>query len=204
MNNSHGTFSLHKSSALVSLLSMSPTLRLFVPALLFIFAPATSSRAGEPAKIPAKEIAASPYAAVETFVGGVWVATLPPNKAGQAVRLELRFAWSENHQGVRFDSAWVIGEKRAPYTSGQYAWDAAKKKLIMFYTDSGASLVEGPMTPDGNAFVHDLTATDKDGKVEPIRVKLTKAGADAFTNEIFTMKDGAMAKLVEVRYERSH
>jgi hypothetical protein len=173
---------------------------LLVSLLLTLTLPAVL-RAADAAAAPTAP-AASPYAILESFVGGTWIAALPPQKDQPPLRLELRFAWNENKQGVRFDSAWLAGEKRAPYTSGMYAWNAAKKSLIMFYTDSGGSLTEGTVAPEGNVLAHELTLANKDGSVDNVRVRLTKLGTDAFTNEIFVEKNGEWKKIVEVRYER--
>jgi len=144
----------------------------------------------------------SPYAALESFVGGIWVAKFPPQKDQPTMRLELRFAWNENKQGLHFDSTWFFDDKPAPYTSGMYAWNAAKKSLVMFYTDSGGALTEGAVAVEGNVLAHELTLTNKTGTVENIRVRLTKIGGNTFTNEIFTQKDGAWTKFVEAKYER--
>jgi hypothetical protein len=147
--------------------------------------------------------AASPLTAVESLVGGVWVAQMEPAKDSHAaLLLELRFAWTDNHQSVRFASAWVRGDKRKAYTDGFYAWNAAKQKLAIFYTDAGGNLTEGLITPEGDVLVNDLVSTAPDGKAEPIQVRLTKDGPDAFTNAIFLQKDGAWAPFVTVRYER--
>ena len=114
----------------------------------------------------------------------------------------MRFAWNENQQGVHFDSTWFIGDKAAPYASGLYAWNAAKKALVIVYTDSNASLTEGTVRQEGNVFAHDLTVTNQDGSVDLVRVRLTKIGSDVFTNEIFVEQAGTWTKFVEVRYER--
>lgn len=166
--------------------------------VLFAFIFPALVRAADVPAVPA----ASPYASLESLVGGTWVAKLPPQKDRPTMRLELRFAWNENKQGLRFDSTWFINEKPSPYTSGMYAWNAAKKSLVMFYTDASGALTEGGVTPEGNVLAHELTLTNKNGTVENIRVRLTKLADDAFTNEIFTQKDGAWSKFIEVRYER--
>ncbi len=167
---------------------------LLVALLLSLAIPAFARAADAPA--------ASPYVVLESFVGGAWVAVLPPQKDGPPVRLELRFSWNENKQGVHFDSAWLVGDKRAPYTSGMYAWNAAKKALVTFYTDSSGSLTEGAVMQDGNVLAHEMTLTHKDGSIENVRARLTKLGNDAFTNEISLLKDGAWTRIVDVRYER--
>ena len=150
----------------------------------------------------AAEAPVSPYAMLDSFVGGTWVGNFPPQKDQPTMRLELRFAWNENKQGLHFDSTWFFNDKPAPYTSGMYAWNAAKKSLVMFYTDSSGALTEGTVAVEGNVLSHELKLTNKTGTVENIRVRLTKISGDAFTNEIFTQKDGAWAKFVEVKYER--
>jgi hypothetical protein len=144
----------------------------------------------------------SPLAPLESLVGGVWVAQMPVPKDQPPVQLELRFAWADNHQAIRFSSAFVRGDKRKAYTDGFYAWNAAKQKIAIYYTDAGGNLTEGLITTEGGVFVNDLVATGPDGKAEPIQVKLTKDGADAFTNAIFLQKDGAWAPFITVRYER--
>lgn len=150
----------------------------------------------------AKPAAVSPLAPLESLVGGTWVAPMPGPKEQAPLTLELQFAWTDNHQSIRFASAWVRGEKRKAYTDGFYAWNAAKQKLAIFYTDSGGNLVEGLITRDGEALVNDLVSTGPDGKTDPIQVRLTKEGTDVFTNAIFLQKDGAWSPFVTVRYER--
>jgi hypothetical protein len=149
-------------------------------------------------------VTTSPYAILESLVGGLWVAPVAPEKDGvPALTIELRFAWAANQQGVRFDSSFVRAGKISPYTSGMYFWNAARHQLGMLYTDSGPSLAEGLITiEEGNVLVHDLTITDATGKAEPVQVRLTKVSADAFTNDIYVKKNGAWEKFVAVRYER--
>lgn len=168
----------------------------------FVFAVVVCALASGGASLRAETPAANPYAPLEFLVGGTWVAPLPVDKSGAKRALEARFTWTQNHHGVQFESAWTTGDKRAPYTSGMYAWDAAKGKIVIFYTDSGGSLVEGPVTLEGNVLAHELSSTDNSGKVEPVRVRLTKLSPDVFTNEIFLLKDSTWSKFVEVRYER--
>jgi len=87
--------------------------------------------------------AASPLTAVESLVGGRWLAQMPGPKDQPPLQLELRFVRAENGQAIRFESAWVRGDKRKAYTDGFYAWNGAKQKLAIVYTDSGGNLTEG-------------------------------------------------------------
>jgi hypothetical protein len=150
-------------------------------------------------KAPAPE---SPLAPLASLVGGLWVCPVPAPAGSAPVSIELRFEWTENRRAIRFDSAFVQGDKRKPYTSGMYGWNAAKGKIVIFYMDSGGSLTEGDITQENGMFVNDLHSTGPEGKVTPVRVQLTKEGDDAFVNDIYVQKDGAWAPLVKVRYER--
>jgi hypothetical protein len=158
--------------------------------------------AAAPAPASAAAPVAAPYAFLQSFVGGSWLGPLPAGKDGGERAIELHFAWAENKRGVRFASAIVNGKRRAPYVSGMYAWNAAKGKLEIFYTDSGGSLAEGLATQDGDALVEDLIETNSDKSVDTVRVKMTKIDDDTFTNEIFILEAGNYGKIAEVRYER--
>ena len=147
---------------------------------------------------------ASPLAPVASLVGGLWVAELPPQGNNAPMKLEARFEWTENHQAVRFESAFVQAGKRSPYTSGIYVWNPAKQKIAIVYTDFSGSLTEGLITLEGQVLENELTLTHADGKAEPVRVRLTKSGADGFTNEIFVQKDGAMVPFITVKYLRGN
>ncbi len=117
--------------------------------------------------------------------------------------IELRCEWAANHQGIRFDGAFVVDGKRAPYTSGIYGWNAAKKQLVFTYSDAEGNLIEGAVTIENGALVHDFTSTDLHGKIEKARAIITPRGADAYTNDIFVEKDGSLQKMVSVKYERA-
>jgi hypothetical protein len=181
--------------------------------LILLLPLALTGRSGaDPAPPPAKTTpvptpvvqvpAAQRYAFLAPFIGGVWTGPLEAGKDGVARSIELHFAWAENKQGIRFASSIVRGTRRGPYVSGMYAWNAAKGKLEMFYTDSGGSLTQGVVTQDADVLVHDLTETNSDGTIDTVRVRLTKIDDDTFTNEIFILEDGNYGKIAEVRYAR--
>jgi hypothetical protein len=144
----------------------------------------------------------SPLAPLASLVGGTWVGEVPVPDGRAPIQIELQFAWAENKQAVRFDSSFIREGKRQPYTSGLYAWNAAKGRLVIFYTDSGGSLTEGTITREGGILVNDLAVTEKSGKTTQVQVRLTKLDNDTFSNEIFVAKDGAWSPFVNVRYVR--
>jgi hypothetical protein len=147
--------------------------------------------------------AAPPFAPIEFLVGGVWQGDLPPSPDGQAVRLESRYSWAENHQAIRFDSTWIVAGKRHPYASGLYAWDPAKKQLAVWYTDAAGSLGAGAVFPAGQSVQEDLTVTDGSGLAEAVRARFTPAGADRCQEDLFTLKAGQWERLVTVLYHRA-
>jgi hypothetical protein len=145
---------------------------------------------------------ASPYGPVEWLAGGLWKATLPPRKDGTTVEIELAATIPANGHGVHLESTWVIGGKRRPYVSGMYAWDGAKKKFAIFYTDSGGALSAGDVSLEDGVLVHEMKVSEPNGTVSPVRVRLAKTGPNAFTNDIYLQNDGAWVQFVSAQYVR--
>lgn len=161
---------------------------------------ATSS-ATEPAR-PATTT--SPFTPIVFLVGGVWRGDLPPAPDGKKMSIELRCDWAANHQGIRFDGAFVIDGKRMPYTSGIYNWDASKQELVFTYADAEGGLIQGAVTLEHGTLVHNFTSTDNLGKIEKARAIITPLGSDSYMNDIFVEKDGTWKQVVSVTYERSN
>jgi len=130
------------------------------------------------------------------------VADIPVSQGLPALKIELRFSWTENKRAIRFDSAFVTKDARKPYTSGMYAWDAALGKLIILYVGDGGEVVQGTITPEGNTLVNELKMTDLSGKTSPVQVRLTKEGSDVFQNAIFLMKNNEWTPFISVKYVR--
>lgn len=145
----------------------------------------------------------SPYAPIAFLAGGTWRGHLPPAPNGKRIDLELKAEWAPNRQGLRFDGTWIVdGSKRVPYTSGIYGWNAAKKQLVLMYSDAEGGLIDGTVTLEKGVLVHSLTVSERSGNVSSARSRITPGPADVFTNEISVLKNGEWKKLVEVRYER--
>ncbi len=158
---------------------------------------------GSPLALRAADAApASPYAPIAWLAGGTWKAALPPRPDGTTVGIELRVERPANGQGLRFDSSFLFGGKPSPYSSGMYAWDAAKKKFAIFYTDSHGALSAGDVTLEGGVLVHEMTVAEADGTISPVRVRMKQTAPDAYTSEIYVQKDGAWTLFVTVHYER--
>jgi hypothetical protein len=169
--------------------------RLIVPLLLILAA------AARPQDAPAPED--SPLSPLAPLVGGVWTASVPVPAGKPPMRIEARFEWSVNRSAIRFDSVFVSEGRRAPYSSGLYAWNAASRRIEVVYTDADGSLTKGSIRQEDGVLVNDLVETAPDGKETPIRVRLTRIGDNLFENAIFVPKDGRWAPLVTVTYRRA-
>lgn len=175
-------------------LTMKKIHALKIVAVLLALAGGAATRAAEPAS--------SPFAPLAFLAGKVWRAELPPMPNGAKAGIELHADWTENHQAVRFESAWMSAGKSTPYTSGMYAWNPAKKQLVILYSDAEGSLTEGTISIEGEVLVHELTVNGKDGKLTRVRSRITPRGPEAYTNEIFLLKNDVWEKFVDLRYER--
>jgi hypothetical protein len=147
--------------------------------------------------------AATGLAARGFLVGGTWHGDLPSDSAnGQKTGIEARFEWTENHQEIRFDSEWVVGGKRYPYTSGIYLWNPQLRQIVICYSDGEGALTTGTVSLADEVFAHDLQVVYSSGQLEKVQTKLTHSGSSSFTNAIYRMKDGHWDKFVEVHYNK--
>jgi hypothetical protein len=151
---------------------------------------------------PTNQPPATGLASLGFLAGGTWRADLPPGSDGRKAGIEARFEWTQNHQGIRFDSAWLVGDKKYPYTSGIYLWNPQLKQIVISYSDDEGALTTGAVNLANEVFAHDLQVIYPSGKIEKVQTKLTHSGSSSFTNAIYRLKDGQWDKFVEVRYEK--
>ena len=145
---------------------------------------------------------ATGLASLGFLTGGTWRGDLPPGSDGRKMGIEARFEWTQNHQGIRFDSEWLVGEKKYPYTSGVYLWNPQLKQIVISYSDADGALTTGAVNQAGEVFEHDLQVIYPSGKIEKVRTKLSHSGGGSFTNAIYRLKDGQWDKFVEVNYDK--
>jgi len=146
--------------------------------------------------------ASTGLASLGFLVGGTWRGDLPPAPDGQKAGIEARFEWTENHQGIRFDNAWLVGGKKSPYTSGVYLWNPQLKQIVISYSDAEGALTTGTVSLADEVFAHDLQVVYPSGQLEKVQTKLTHSGNSSFTNAIYRLKDGHWDKFVEVHYHK--
>ena len=168
-----------------------------MPLLLLILACSFTALAEATNQPPANGLVSLGFLAEGTWRGG-----LPPGSDGRKMGIEARFAWTENHQGIRFDSAWLVGDKKYPYTSGIYLWNPQLKQIVISYSDDEGALTTGTVSQAGEVFEHDLQVIYPSGKIEKVQTKLTRSGGSSFTNAIYRQKDGQWDKFVEVNYNK--
>jgi hypothetical protein len=168
-----------------------------VPLLFFIVACSFTALAETTNQPPATGLASLGF-----LVDGIWRGDLPPGSDGQKVGIEARFGWTENRQGIRFDSEWLVGGKKYPYTSGVYLWNPQLKQVVISYSDAEGALTTGTVSQADEVFEHDLQVIYPSGKIEKVQTKLTRSGNGSFTNAIYRLKDGQWDKFVEVHYIR--
>jgi hypothetical protein len=134
------------------------------------------------------------------FLIGAWRGELPAQPDGQKMAVESKFDWTANHQGIRFESVWLIGDKRYPYTSGMYVWDPEKNRPIITYVDGEGTLTTGTVEISGDVYQHELHVVEAGGKAELVRATVHQVDETTYTNTIFIMKDGKWTKFAEVKY----
>jgi hypothetical protein len=154
------------------------------------------------ADAPTNAAPASVFAPIDFLPGGVWRGDLPSGTNEIKTQIEAKYEWTGNHQAIRFETAWVTGDKRRPYCSGMYVWNAEKKQIEVIYTDSKGGLVEGTLAVEGEIRQTDLKLVDNSGKVQTLHSKMTHPDPTTFINEMSMKRGDDWQKLITVRYER--
>lgn len=158
-------------------------------------------RADDPA--PAgKAPAASPLDPLAFLVGGEWEAKLPPQANGQQVSILAHFTWANNHRAIRISNVYAAGTNTMPYIDGMYAWHPQKKTIAFWYADSKGNFYEGIVKPDSGGLLHEFQVINPQGEAVPYTARQTRDGANAWVNEISSIKDGKSQLEVTVRYEK--
>ena len=174
----------------------------FIPGLFWVALAALSVVSGAAADTQTNATPVSTLAPIEFLVGGTWHGDLASATNEPKMAIESKFEWTGNHQGIRFDSTWVINGKGFPYSSGIYMWNPEKKQIAIVYNDAKGALTEGFVEFAGPVLLHNLREVDISGKVEMVQAKMTHLDAQTFVNEIYTLTQGHWQKIVSVRYAR--
>lgn len=130
-----------------------------------------------------------------------WDAKLPDSPEGEKKKIHARFTWAPNRQAIRISNEIVIDGKVSPYIEGLYAWDPQQKNIVFWYVDAKGGLTKGAVKAEAAKLVHEFQETESDGKTSEYVAKVTPHGNEAWDNEIFARRGGALTPLVKVRYE---
>lgn len=169
------------------------------------FLAVTPARSDDPPAAPktaAKEKATDPLEPLAFLAGGEWEAKLPAAPDGSQNSIIARFSWANNHKAIRISNSFSAAGKAQPYIDGLYTWHPGKHCLVFWYVDGGGSLYEGTVKPENGVLIHEFQITDAKGVTTEYTSKATPDGASAWTNEIFSRKDGHLDPMVKVRYEK--
>ncbi len=170
-------------------------------ALTAIFLVTALVRADDPG--PAgKSPSASPLEPLAFLIGGEWEAKLPAQPNGRQISILAHFTWANNHRAIHISNVYSTNGKTMPYIDGLYAWHPQKHAIVFTYVDSRGNFYEGTVKPDSSALLHEFQVIDPKGEATPYSARQTRDGANAWINEISSIKDGKLQPEVTVRYEK--
>ena len=120
-----------------------------------------------------------PIAALGWLVGGVWTADGSKIAPGMQ-RIETRYQWSDNDAYIRFTTHFVMDKGTLRNYDGSFFWDPERASLAMWYMDARNSITQGPVQFEGDILQMTFRATDFEGKLADLRVKVTRKTNDHY------------------------
>jgi len=136
------------------------------------------------------------------LVGGVWT-TDASKLAPNMVRIETRYAWSDNGAFVRFTTHFAMKEGTLKNYDGQFFWNPATKSLRMWYMDAHNEITEGTVTVDGDQFEFDFAGENFEGKPAELRVLLWRKSNESYTWLLQEKSAEGWKELGKLNYDRS-
>ncbi len=144
---------------------------------------------------------AKPIAALGWLVGGVWTAKDIKNAPGLQ-RIETRYQWSDNDAYLRFTTHFVTDKGTLKNYDGQFFYDPEKASLAMWYTDAQGAITHGPVQVEGDVMSMTFRATDFEGKLADLRVKVTRLTNDHYNWLLEEKQDAGWKQLFALEYFR--
>jgi hypothetical protein len=145
---------------------------------------------------------AKPMDPLAWLVGGVWTADaskLGPNM----IRIETRYAWSDNNAFVRFTTHFVMKEGTLKNYDGQFFWNPGSSALQMWYMDARNELTEGKITVEDDTFRFDFHDTNFAGKLVDLRVLVTRKTNDLYIWQLEQKATDGWKQLGRLEYVRT-
>src|SRR5215475_13255318 len=120
-----------------------------------------------------------PISDLSWLVGGVW--TADASKMGDGMkRIETRYVWSDNNAFIRFTTHFVSDKGTAKTYDGNFFWEPEKSQLAMWYMDYANEIIQGPIAINGETTKFSFHATDFEGKIADMQVKVIKKTNDKY------------------------
>lgn len=155
-----------------------------------------------PAAVAAENSPPSAYEAWGPWIGGVWVAQLPPDKDGDPRRMELSYTWGDNRASVRSEESVFKGETQADHVTGLISWNAADQDFRFQGTAPDGEVDVGTLRSDAGAWVCEVTRTERAGTAARERAVIKLVSADVATYQRFQLRGGFFVKVLDLRLER--
>jgi hypothetical protein len=148
-----------------------------------------------------KKAEPKPIGVLGWLVGGAW--TADASKMGNGMqRIETRYQWADNGAYLRFTTHFVFDEGTAKQYDGSLFWDPEKKKLAMWYMSADGSVMQGPMTWEGDVLSARFAAPDFEGRIADLKVEVTRKTNDKYVWALFEKDDNGWKPLALLEYNR--
>ena len=135
------------------------------------------------------------------LVGGTWTADVP--KAATPLKIETRYAWSDNHAFLRFTTHFVSEKQNAHRYDGQFYWDPEQKQFSLWYMEAEGGIYRGPITVAGDQIIFDFRGENFEGKMSDLRVTVTKKSNDLYHWHLMEKSGEAWKDLADLDYART-
>jgi len=135
--------------------------------------------------------------------GGVWTADAALLGPGM-VRIETRYAWSDNQAFLRFNTHFVMDKGVLKNYDGQFFWDREQNALEIWYMDASNAITHGPVRIEGNEMQITFHGPDFAGQPADLRVKVTRRTADHYTWRLEERGEAGWKQLAQLEYLRTN
>jgi hypothetical protein len=152
----------------------------------------------ETASIPTPEV----YADWEPYIGGYWVAKLPPESDGLPKEMRRTYSWAPNKDGVIIKGVDLKGGKITTPMSGLTVWNANEHRFHFQGTFTTGLISQSSLVREGDSFVGDITQTAKDGTVYKGKSRMKLINPNLGSCQFFELRFGEWIQVLDLQMER--
>ncbi len=184
-----------------------PTVAVYAaPAPVAAVAPIAAPVASESATPSSIEIASVPtpetYADWEPYIGGYWVAKLPPESDGLPKEMRRTYSWANNKEGVIIKGVDLKGGKITSTMSGLTVWNANEHRFHFQGSFTNGLISQSSIVREGDSFVGDITQTAKDGTVNKGKARMKLINPNLISYQLFEQRFGEWIQVLDLNMER--